>query len=106
MYANNFISNQVSENNYKCQKLLKSLMQRHLTTQSSLKIFQQSLLTQFFILMILIVNKLIESVGRRDKIKMIINHPVLSERIEFPFMFAKDLNSDLIMSEISKCDSR
>ena len=109
MYANNFISNQVSENNFEIINVSRKVIKKFNAETSDYAVKFKNIPTEFVDsifymndIMILIVNKLIESVGRRDKIKIIINHPVLSD-IEFPFMFAKDLNSDLIMSEISKC---
>jgi hypothetical protein len=44
----------------------------------------------------------VEKTYKKDKIKIPIDHPVLTERIELPFVFADDLSSSVIMSEISK----
>ena len=53
-------------------------------------------------IMQLLVKSIVSQTDKRDKIKITIDHPVLSEIIELPFVFAGDLTSSMIMSEISK----
>ena len=53
-------------------------------------------------IMHLLVRSLVKECKKKDKIKIIINHPVLSERIELPFVFCEELTSNMIMSEISR----
>ena len=55
------------------------------------------------ILMKSIVERLVEKAKKNDKIKITIDHPVLSEPIEIPFIAVKDLNGDIIINEIAKC---
>ena len=40
--------------------------------------------------------------SRKDKIKITIDHPVLTEPIELPFIFSEDLTPNMITTEISK----
>jgi hypothetical protein len=53
-------------------------------------------------IMHLLVKSLVEKTYKNDKIRITIDHPVLTARIEFPFVFAEDWTSSMIMSEISK----
>ena len=53
-------------------------------------------------IMQLLISQIVEKCDKRDKIKINIDHPVLTEIIEKPFVLAEDLTSNNIMSEISK----
>ena len=53
-------------------------------------------------MMMKLVENLLKYTSRKDKIKITIDHPVLTEPIELPFVFSEDLTPNMITSEISK----
>ena len=106
---NSYIKTLVSNNNFKIIKAnVKNIKKFNVSTSNYQVVFKNipsEFVDSIFYMneiMQLLISKIVDKCDKRDKIKITIDHPVLSEIIEFPFVLAVDLTSNMIMSEISK----
>ena len=109
MFAPAHLKNKVSNGNFEIiRSKLKKIKKFNAETSDYKIIFKdipQEFVDSLFYMseiMHLIINRLVEKTDKRDKIKITIDHPVLTERIELPFVFSTDLTSSMILNEISK----
>ena len=106
MYANNFFEGKISNENFQLIQTNGYKNKKFNTQTFDFKVVFKNIPSEFVDsvfymneIMQLIAESLVAECGKNDKIKIIINHPVLTERIELPFVLAENFTSDMIMSE-------
>ena len=109
MHPTNYARESASNSNFDLIKTNTKYNKKFYTRTTNYNVIFKNIPTEFIDsvfymneIMQLLVKSLIEECDRRDKIKIIIDHPVLTEPIELPFVIADDLTSSMIMAEISK----
>ena len=109
MYAAKYLKETISTKNFELIKSSWKKNKKFKTETANFQVVFKNIPTEFIDsifymseIMHHLVRSLVKECKKKDKIKIIINHPVLSERIELPFVFCEDLTSNMIMSKISK----
>jgi TPP-dependent 2-oxoacid decarboxylase len=107
--SSSYIKTLVSNNNFKIIIANVKNIKKFNVSTSNYQVVFKNIPSEFIdsifymnVIMQLLISKIVDKCDKRDKIKITIDHPVLSEIIELPFVQAEDLTSNMIMSEISK----
>ena len=109
MYANGILQDKVESDNFEIIRSKNKIIKKFNTETSTYNIVFKNIPTQFIDsivymkkIMMTIVQNLLDYTSNKDKIKITIDHPVLTEPIELPFVFSEDLTANMITSEIGK----
>ena len=109
MFKNGILQDKIDTTNFEIIRSKNKTYRKFNSETSTYNVLFKNIPSQFIDslvyikdLMTLIVQNLLIYTSNKDKIKIIIDHPVLTEPIELPFVFSVDLTADMITNEISK----
>ena len=109
MFVTNFVKDSVSTSNFELIKTKTKTNKKFHTETTNYKVIFKNVPSEFIDsvfymneVMHMLVESLLKECDKKDKIKIVIDHPVLTEPIELPFVMSSDLTSNMIMTEISK----